>query len=74
MTTATLTYSLPEDREDLDDALHGSAWRRVAWDLSEELRRRVKYEDSLSEVERRTLEAVRSALHEIAEEHGLAIE
>lgn len=69
---ATLTFTLPEDREDFDDAVRGSEWKQAVRDVMDELRNRIKYGE-LPEAEVATLEAVRSMVLEVLDGRGLVL-
>ena len=71
--TATLTFTLPEEAEDLDLARKGGDWRIVVEDMDGYLRGRLKYEEDLSEEADRALDAARQKLHEFVAERGLSL-
>ena len=71
--TATLTFQLPEEAEDLDLARKGSDWRIVVGDLDAYLRGRLKYEEDLSEEADTAVDAARQKLHEFLAERGLSL-
>jgi hypothetical protein len=71
--TATLTFTLPEEAEDLDLARKGADWRIVVEDMDGYLRGRLKYEEDLSEEADKALDAARQRLHEFVAERGLSL-
>ncbi len=71
--TATLTFQLPEEADDLDLARKGADWRIVVKDLDEHLRSRLKYEEGLSEEADKALQATRDKLHEFVAERELSL-
>lgn len=73
MAKATLTYKLPEEQSDFNFAVHGSAWALAMWDLDQALRGWLKYGHELKDADT-ALEAARSKLREVCEEHGVDLE
>jgi hypothetical protein len=71
--TATLTFTLPEEADDLDLARKGSDWRIVVEDMDGYLRGRLKYEEDLPEDVDAALDAARQKLHEFIAERGLSL-
>jgi len=72
MSRATLTFTLPEERDDLNLAFHGLDWALVAEDMDTKLRNLLKhgghgYDDH-------TLEYVRDTLHEILDDHAVSFD
>jgi hypothetical protein len=70
--TATLTFQLPEEADDLDLARKGSDWRIVLEDMDAHLRSRLKHED-LPEDVNAALDAARQHLHALVAERGLSL-
>lgn len=58
---ATLTFSLPDEQEEFDAALDGMSWKIVVSEISEYLRRELKYKE-LSDEQRDCLEKARDTL------------
>lgn len=71
--TATLTFTLPEEADDLDLARKGGDWRSLVEDLDAHLRSRLKYEEDLHEEADKALQATRDKLHEFLAERGLSL-
>lgn len=71
--TATLTFTLPEESDDLDLARKASDWRSLVEDLDAHLRSRLKYEEGLSEEADKALQATRDKLHDLLAERGLGL-
>ena len=44
MPKATLQFDLPEEHQEHQDAIHGSEWKDVVWDIDQFLRNKLKYE------------------------------
>ena len=61
---AKLTFDLPEDKYEWENALRADAMYSVLWDLSQELRTLWKYEE-LSEEEWNMVERIRNKFYEI---------
>jgi hypothetical protein len=70
--TATLTFTLPEEAEDLDLARKGADWRIVVEDLDAYLRGRLKHEDLAPDADK-ALDEARQKLHEFVAERGLSL-
>jgi hypothetical protein len=69
--TATLTFTLPEEQDEHDCALHGVEWRATASDMAEWLKR--KRDGNLSEEEDSAYAEARQYLFSILEQRGLAL-
>jgi|694.fasta_scaffold00554_20 hypothetical protein len=61
---AKLTFNLPEDKYEWENAMRADAMYCVLWDLSQELRTLWKYEE-LSEEEWNMVERIRNKFYEI---------
>jgi hypothetical protein len=70
--TATLTFQLPEEADDLDLARKGADWRLVLEDMDNYLRGRLKHED-LSEDAAVALDAARERLYTLVADRGLSL-
>jgi hypothetical protein len=70
--TATLRFSLPDDREEWEAAQQGMSLRLVVTDFDNWLRGEVKYKEHTEEREE-VLEEVRDKLHEMLSEEGIAL-
>ena len=46
---AILEFNLPEDQPEFNNAIKGGDWKHVCWQMDQYLRKRVKYDESLSE-------------------------
>jgi hypothetical protein len=71
--TATLTFTLPEEAEDLDLARKGMDWKLVCEDMDNYLRGRLRYEEGLHEEADRALDAAREHLRELIADRGLSL-
>jgi hypothetical protein len=70
--TATLTFQLPEEAEDLDLARKGGDWRLVAEDMDGYLRGRLRHEQLAPDADK-ALDEARQKLHEFVAERGLSL-
>ena len=68
---ATLEFNLPEDKVDFDLALQGSDWKHVCWEMDQLLRKRIKYDESLSEEQLRVYEGVREEFWKFMNENNV---
>lgn len=69
--TATLTFTLPEERAEHRLALEGWQWKAVASDVVEGLRTRLKHDDQLSEAVGMALFEIRNEVLSLIENRGL---
>ena len=67
---AKLEFPLPECREEFELAAHAMDIKGVLWDFDEWLRRQVKYG---SELDEKTLDAVRKQFYECLEERNVQL-
>lgn len=70
--TATLRYTLPEEQEELDAALHAQAMRQALWELDNWLREELKYREP-SEERAAALQEARDKLRELLDEAGVRL-
>jgi hypothetical protein len=71
--TATLTFTLPEEAEELELARKGADWKIVAEDMDNYLRGRLRHEEGLHEEADRALDAAREHLRELIADRGLSL-
>ena len=60
---AILEFQLPEDQPEFNTAIKGGDWKHVCWEMDQYLRKRIKYDESLSEEQLRVYEGVREELY-----------
>ena len=65
----TLTFTLPEEREEFDDARRGGDWKAAVFEFDQFLRSEIKYTDKDTTVH----QALRDKLHELIQECGLSL-
>jgi hypothetical protein len=70
MPKVTMTFSLPEERAEHADALHGAEWKAIVYDLSVNLRNHLKY-GHMFKTPDEALEAIRTLLWDDCKEVGL---
>ena len=68
---ATITF---DDEEDLRTALDGYKWKLVAWDLDQEMRSLLKYNDTITDEKWHQVEQLRTKLREIINDYGLKLD
>jgi hypothetical protein len=69
---ATLEFDMLEEREELENAIHGGEWKSVVWELDQKLRGYLKYEHTFKNVDE-ALEKLREELHDEVNERGLQL-
>ena len=70
---AKLTFDLPEDKYEWENAIRADAMYAALWDISQDLRKLWKYEE-LSEEEWKMVERIRDKFHEILSDHNINLE
>lgn len=70
---ATLTFNLPEESHEFDNATQGAKMRSVLWDFDQWLRAKVKYED-LTDEQYQVYQGCRDHLRSLLYEENLDIE
>lgn len=71
---ATLKFYLPENQSEFETAANGWKWKAVAWDLSQALRKRLKWEEGLSEEKYQGIEECQDELFEIINGYSLNLD
>lgn len=69
---ATLTFTLPDDEDNLQTAIDAEGWRRVAEEMERSLRNWIKYGNEFKNADE-ALAAARGALWEFIKDGGLEI-
>ena len=70
---AKLTFNLPEDKHEWENAMRADAMFCALWDVSQELRTLWKYEE-LDEEEWNMVERIRDKFYEILSEHNINLD
>ena len=68
---AILEFNLPEDKVDFDLALQGSDWKHVCWQMDQYLRKRVKYDEGLTEEQLEVYEDMRGEFWRMMKESNV---
>lgn len=75
MSTATLTFTLPDEEPEFRAATNGQLWQSLAWEIDQHLRAEIKYAaDETPEAVIDALQKVRDFLHEERNARGLNFE
>lgn len=70
----TLTFNLPEEKDEHTLAIKGSDYWSALWDLDQWLRDIIKYHSDDKDLNIDTLEVCRNQLREIMSEHGVSLD
>jgi hypothetical protein len=69
---ATITFNLPEDKDEFRMATHGASMYNVLWEMDQWLRTNTKYApDAMSEDTYNAYQECRNKLREIMSENGI---
>lgn len=68
--TAKLTFNLPSDEVEFQDAINGNRYRAVIWEMDQYLRSQLKHQELTDEVQEKVQE-IRDELHSIIDSHWL---
>jgi molecular chaperone GrpE (heat shock protein) len=69
---AKLTFELPEEQEEFNDAVNGNAFKAVLWELDQYMRSQIKHGELTDDVHEKVQE-IRDELHSILSNYNLAI-
>lgn len=69
----TVEFDGNEEKDELRECLDGWLWKMVAWDLNEELRRKLKYSE-LTEEQYDAYETMRKRLNELISNYNLKLD
>jgi hypothetical protein len=69
----TIEFDGIEEFDDINDALNGYKWKSVVWDLDQELRRYLKYDDTIDEKTYDVVEKIRGFLRESVHDNGVSL-
>ena len=70
---AKLTFNLPEEQEDFNDAVNGTAFKSVVWELDQYMRSQLKHGDLADDVHDKVQE-IRDQLHSILNDNNVMYE
>jgi len=68
---STITFNLPEEQEELENALNGTKYKIILRDLDEMLRSRIKYDEELDESQEKIYQELRDSLQEAFDDWNL---
>jgi hypothetical protein len=68
---AILEFSLPEDQPEFNNAIKGGDWKHVCWQMDQYLRKRVKYDEGLTEEQLEVYEDMRGEFWRMMKESNL---
>ena len=68
---AILKFTLPEDQPEFNTAIKGSDWKHVCWQMDQYLRKRVKYDDGLTEEQLEVYEDMRGEFWRMMKENNV---
>ena len=71
---AKLTFNLPDDQYEWDNAVNANSMYLALWDLSQELRSMWKYQSYKTEEEYAIVETIRDKFYEILSEHNINLD
>jgi hypothetical protein len=70
---ATLTFNLPEDNEEFNRAVKSADYYVCLFDFNQFIRRELKYNEQLSDIERSIFETIKEEFNGILTENGIEI-
>jgi hypothetical protein len=70
----TIEFSDEDAVEDAKTAIDGWKWKHSMWELDQELRNRLKYEDNMPDVLYKAIESLRDKIREILSDNNLTME
>ena len=70
---ARLTFELPEEQEEFNDAVNGSAFKTAIWELDQYMRSQLKHGDLPDDVHEKVQE-IRDQLHSILDDNKVMYE
>ena len=70
---ARLTFELPEEQEEFNDAVNGNAFKAVIWELDQYMRSQLKHGDLPDDVHDKVQE-IRDQLHSILDDNKVMYE
>ena len=68
---AILEFNLPEDQPEFNNAIKGSDWKHVCWQMDQYLRKRVKYDEGLTEEQLEVYEDMRGEFWRMMKESNV---
>lgn len=74
MAKATITFNLPEEQQEFNDAVHASDYKAVLWDLDQKLRSEIKYSEQIDNSTESAYQNVRDMIRGFLEDYGVSID
>jgi hypothetical protein len=74
MAKATITFNLPDEQDDFNNAVHASDYKAVIWDLDQKLRAKIKYDETLNESSANAYQDARDMLRELISDYGVTLD
>ena len=71
---AVLKFQIPEEKNEFDIACHAMDWALTVWDLDQELRNKIKYNQEEFKSPAEALEWMRLRLHDLLEDRDLLLD
>ena len=68
---AILEFNLPEDQPEFNNAIKGGDWKNVCWQMDQYLRKRVKYDEGLTEEQLEAYEDMRGEFWRMMKENNV---
>ena len=68
---AILEFNLPEDQYEFNTAIKGGDWKHVCWQMDQYLRKRVKYDEGLTEEQLEAYEDMRGEFWRMMNENNV---
>ena len=65
-----LTFNLPDEESEFQDAINGNAYKAVIWEIDQYLRSELKHANLPDDIGEKVLE-IRKELHSILEDHSI---
>ena len=74
MAKATITFNLPEEQQEFNDAVHASDYKAVLWSLDQKLRSEIKYSEQIDNSTESAYQNVRDMIRGFLEDYGVSID
>lgn len=69
----TLEFDGEEEKTDIDNALNGWKWKMIVWNIDQELRRYMKYDNTIDQKTYDVIEKIRGFLRESINDYGVSL-
>jgi hypothetical protein len=71
---AILKFTLPEETDEFNSAVNGHKWKSVVWDIDQNIRQTLKYNETLTEKEYELVQSIRDNIYSFILEQSLELE